>query len=160
MHGDRGRPFGSNRTRSFGIGEDMKVGQRQGLQKIITFPKFKLRFPAKTDHHIGPQADPIEGTSQAQQEPTVICCSVSTTHTAQNAIGTALQRNMEMRHEARTLLQCGNQIIPKEIGLHTGQAETINLNITLHAAYQGRQGVTQATVIATATSKITQIDPG
>ena len=111
----------------------MELGNRQTLQELITFLKTLWSFTATAHHYVytdeGIRHLLLDEIHLMGKERLVITAM----HQLQHLIASALQRNMEVRHEGTTLCAIGNEIIITKIRFQTGDAKTLD---TLHLVHR------------------------
>ena len=120
-------------SRTLRIWEDMKLRNRQALQELIALLKTLWSFTATTHHYVytdeGIRHLLLDEIHLMGKERLVITAM----HQLQNLIASALQRNMEVRHEGTALCTVSNEIIITEIRFQTGDAITLD---TLHLVHR------------------------
>ena len=110
----------------------MKLGNRQALQELIAFLKALRSFAATAHHHIDTDKrirhlllDKIHLVSEERLVVTAV-------HQLEHLIASALQRNVEMRHEGTALGTILYEIIIAEIRLQTRDAVTLDSFYLIH----------------------------
>ena len=126
------RNLQGSRARTLRIREDVKLGNRQTLQKLIAFFKTLRSFTATAHHHINTDKrirhfllDKIHLVSKER-------LVVTTVHQLEHLIASALQRNVKMRHEGTALGTILYEIIITEIRLQTRDAVTLDSFDLIH----------------------------
>ena len=126
------RNLQGSRARTLRIREDVKLGNRQTLQKLIAFFKTLRSFAATAHHHIDTDKrirhfllDKIHLVGKERLVVTAV-------HQLEHLIASALQRNVEMRHKSTALGTILYEIIITEIRLQTRDAVTLDSFYLIH----------------------------
>ena len=126
------RNLQGSRARTLRIREDVKLGNRQTLQKLIAFFKTLRSFAATAHHHIDTDKRIrhllLDKIHLVGKERLV----VTTVHQLEHLIASALQRNVEMRHKGTALGTILYEIIITEIRLQTRDAVTLDSFYLIH----------------------------
>ena len=116
-------------TRALRIWEHMQLRDGQTVQERIALLEILFQLSPCSHHHV--HAD--EGIGHHLLDYLYLMCEqsrvVTTVHQLQHSIRSALQGNMEMRHEGPALCAIRYQVIINQIGLQT--TDTVAFH-TLH----------------------------
>ena len=114
----------------------MELGNRQGLQELITFLKALRRFTTTAYHHVNPDESIrhllLDQLNLMSKESLIITAM----HQLENLIATALQRYVEMRHESPALGTIFDEIIITEVWLQTGNSVSLDALYSIKSLHQ------------------------
>ena len=118
------------RARTLGIREHMQLRYWQSLQQLVgLFKAFGCLTPTAY-HHIDTQEGIGHSGFDGEYLISKQLAVIMPMHQFQHCVTSALQRNMEMRHERTALCTIGYQLLTDQVGLQT--ADTIALNALNH----------------------------
>ena len=123
-------------SRTLGVWEHVELRNRQALQELIALLEALRSFTTTAHHHI--YADKrirhllLNQVHLVGEERLV----VTAVHQLKHLIASALQRNMEVRHEGTALGTVGDEVIIAEIRFQTGDTVTLDAFHLVHRLHK------------------------
>ena len=130
-------------ARPFAVTEHMQLRDRQRAQEVEGLVEEFLRLSSGSHNHIHPDEGIWHQFLDALYLVTEECRVVPSVHESQHLVTSALQGDVEMRHEGTALCAEGNDLIRQQIGFYAADAIPLNALHTVQFAYQIQEGLSR-----------------
>ena len=144
---DLPRHLGGAGAGAGGVGEDVNLREAACAREVHGLPPFVLRLARETGDDVGADIQIRDSPPGLRQQAPEFLCMAASRHAPQHRVGAALQRQMQVRQQARVGEQA-QELVAEFPGLQRAQAQPRDVGVFKYPADQSCQVAVDVAAVA------------